>query len=178
MDFEFDLENDNCVLFLYQEGNKIALNNLFQKYLLISIKNIKIILAKFYCIPLEIDDFHSLIYETLKKTALKFCDKKKISFKNYYLKNLRWNVFNYIKIFISKKHQILNYASFNQEKLPLYSANFLDFNDLKLKVIIYESNLLSNYEKKVMLKLLKNKFLTSKNEINAFYRVKNKIKLL
>jgi len=178
MNTEFDLKNDNYLLFLFYEGNKNILGNLFQKYLEIALKNIKIILAKFYYIPLEINDFYFLVYETLENTVLKFCYKFKISFKNYFLKILRWNTFNYIKIFLSKKHQILNFSSSYQDNIKCWNPKSMNFNELNLKIITYHSNLLSNHEKKVMIKLLKNKFLTSQNEINAFYRVKNKIKLL
>lgn len=180
--------NDEELLYLYLVvQNQWAFNFLYQKYQNIIIAVTRKAFAKFFALPLELNDLQSCSYLIFYQSIFNFQMRKNKSFKNFLLTNLNWGLLTYLKKYLTKNHQILNTAlsyqdyffdqqsSFDFQLIDFEYLNALNFKDLKLS--FSEENVLklkyqgySNQE--IMAKLN----LTYKQIDNAFQRASLKLK--
>lgn len=184
--------NDEELIYLFVTAkNEWAFTYLYQKYQNVSDILTKKLFYKFFTLPLELSDLQSLSYLIFYQSIISYQIKKKKSFKNFLLLNLKWGLLKYIKKYLTKNHQILNLAVVYQDyflnsnkagvddslnyQLSFDAVSFVDLVNLKLSFC--EKNVLqlkyqgfSNQE--IMAKLN----LSYKQVDNAFQRVNLKFK--
>lgn len=176
--------SDEELLYLYLIAhNQWAFNFLYQKYHNMILSLMRKNFAKFFALPLELNDLVSTSYFIFIDSVRNFQNKKNKSFKNYFLTNLNWAILKSLRKYLSKNHQVLNLAVSLQDYLHEATTVFPYFNDWTnfdfnvLKLSFYEKNVLklkyqgySNYEIMAQLNL------TYKQVDNAFQRASLKLK--
>lgn len=164
--------------------NQWAFNFLYQKYQNIIAIITRKTFAKFFALPLELNDLTSLSYLIFYQSIFKFQVNRNKSFKNFLLLNLNWELLKYLKKYLSKNHQILNMAEAYQDYYWQQDSDWLNgcyqINDLSLtnlKLSFHEENVLKlkyqGYDNQEIMAQLN---LTYKQVDNAFQRATLKIK--
>ncbi len=189
MQNQFNLSNDNELIYLCKEGNIKPILILIKKYQLKIKYIITRIINKFYNLPLEINDFNSFIYIWTSNAILSYNIKYKKNFDNYLFFIIKFNTLNLLTKFLTTKHQVLNNASISnlttssknsiQIEIFDYNRNFLYYNLNNLKLSKLEREIL-NYrlKSKSNLEIQKLTSYDYKKIDNAFCRIKNKLKSL
>lgn len=175
--------NDNELIYLYcVESNEFAFNFLYKKY---ESKNkffLRIIIKKFFSIPLEINDLNSSLYFIFLEAIFKFQVRKNKSFQNFLYSEIKWGITAYIKKFLHNNHKIVNCAlKYNDYLYQNYDYQY-DFFFLEdtiniAKLTINESKVLKlKQEGYNIYEIMKKLNLTYKQIDNAWTRTKLKLK--
>ncbi|WP_342252577.1 hypothetical protein [Spiroplasma endosymbiont of Amphibalanus improvisus] len=169
--------NENELIYLYQlEKYDWIKQHLFVKYKE-RLKSISLhVFGKYNFVPLESSDLDVIQYVTFSKCLSNFKEEYLKTFANYLFQRCTWDVHNYIKKFISKKHQILNFAS-------SLDNSFFDVSDKNFNYIIDPQNnhkknfikknlhILSNMEKEIFgYKMLGYKYKEIEEITNLSYK--------
>ncbi len=149
------INNDLEMIKYYREGNLKPLLYLYFKYLNYSKKVVNSIYKKFYSIPLYAEDFNSLIYITMKTAIEKYRINNTIPFKGFFSLMLRWSIYNEIKKYLSKNHQILNnYYKLDEKLAKKNNNNRIYKRHLTLFCLEKKLNQLSKLEKCIFISKL------------------------
>lgn len=180
----FNFFNDYELIYYFKEGNNKIIIIILNKYLkqLNIIK--KKIFNKYYFVPLSEDDLNCVLYFTIKNTLNNFNFKFNISYFSYLKKIIKWSILNFINVFISKKHSILN----NSKQIDFKSYLSISYNyKIYFDFILKNLNYLTLKESTVLIYKLKGKSnqwildnnnLTYKQLDNSLQRAIKKMKLL
>lgn len=102
---------DNELIYQYQIAyQQPAFIFLWKKYFNLIEKITFITFRKFSSIPLELSDFSSLQYFSFYNSMKTYRETANKSFSNYMQQRLKWDLLQYIRKYINKKHAVMNYA--------------------------------------------------------------------
>lgn len=185
------LENEYEILHLAQEGDELALDELYQKYKPIIIKKSKYAILKVSHHGLEINDIMQEGYLGLKEAIDNYQDVDNTSFYTFANLCIERKIINLIRKNISGKDKILNEAVAIDDNLENYlkddndAENLYLYQDYQLEMATKLKQELTNFESQVF--ELKMQGYTSKeiskvlkkdlkSIYNAYQRIKQKIK--
>lgn len=185
------IDNEYEILHLAQEGDELAIDELYQKYRPIIIKKSKNAILKVSHHGLEINDIMQEGYLGLKEAIDNYQAVDNTSFYTFANLCIERKIINLIRKNISGKDKILNEAiaiddnlenylkdEFTTEDLCLYHDFQLELTDkLQKELTTFENKVLSlknqGYTSKEIAKSLKK---DPKAIYNAYHRIKKKIK--